>query len=404
MPQQTKTSKLGAKYGNKANQAVVSHADDETTYGFIALPAGITNGIAQLQQAYFEQYKEGDNKGEYYFRASGVVIEPTAPVPTKTGPMIVTNLTTSIMVPFCETRYGGKVTPMEDNISRIMLEMRRLGGPEYTNGATVDDLEDLAAGLEELAPIFKFSTTVRIAQKDVPEKNVKKGDVLEGCFENWHGCQGLEDYEPPAPKQAKVKSGGAAASEVKASANGSKDKQSDSGRGGKPAAAGKSPTNRLPKQETPPKEEAPPPPDDDDDQGQDDGEVDLDALAADAADQDSETQEASGDALIQAAVDAGLDEEWARNEAKSWEEVVEAIREKQNENGDGDPDPDADQVQIPKVGEEMGYCPVNPKTKKPVTTPVKCEIVKVDEKNETVDLKAGKAAYKGIGWSELVEL
>lgn len=392
---QTKTSKLGAKYGNKANQAVVAHAEDETTYGFIALPPGIINGVAQLQQCYFAEYKEGDNKGEYYFRASGVVIEPTVPVPTKTGPMIVTNLSTSIMVPFCETNYNGKKVPMEDNIQRILLEMRRLGGPEFTAGATVDDLEDLAAQLEEMAPFFKFSTQARIAQKDVPDKGIKKGDVLDGCFENWHGTQGLDDYSPPAPPKATVKAGGAAAAEVKPSGNGQKAESGKNG-GQQPnpthSTRAQKPTGKKPAAKEPEPEPEPEAPE----------EVDLDALAADAADTDSDTCTESGENLINLAIEAGVEEDWVRDSDTTWDMIVDAIRNQ----GDGDQGGDENDqaAQIPKVGEELGYCPINPRTKKPVDKPVKCEVIAVNEDEETVDLRSGKATYKNIPWSEIVEL
>ncbi len=69
MPPVKGTSKLAAKYGAKLDQAVKAHAQDETDYGFIRLPPGIVNGIAQLTKCYFDEYKTGKNKGEMYFRA-----------------------------------------------------------------------------------------------------------------------------------------------------------------------------------------------------------------------------------------------------------------------------------------------------------------------------------------------
>lgn len=180
-------SDLFKKLGKKLDEAVKKHADDDTKYGIIQIPAGISNGIAKLEELYFAQYKSGQNEGEYYMRGMGVIMSPET-VMTPQGEMKVQGLQTSIMVPVCETKtQAGKVTPIEDNVANVLNEMRKLAGDDFTKGKTGADLEAMAAAIQEAGPYFKFTTTVRKAQK--------QGEP-DGVWENWHGSKGLENYEP----------------------------------------------------------------------------------------------------------------------------------------------------------------------------------------------------------------
>lgn len=395
MPPTSKASKLSAKYGNRANQAIVAHADDDTTYGFISLPAGIKNGVAQLQKCYFDEYKEdkdstGVKKGDLFFRAVGVVVEPTSPVLTDSGPMVVTNLTTTLVIPVPDCkRYGRQVT-MDENLAEIMLHMRRLGGPDFTEGATVDDLEDLASQLEEMGPYFRFTTEAVFASKDDPNKNIKKGQKLDIVNERWHGTQGLDNYEPPVATSVVIV-GGAAAKNGKPSANGSE----TVGKADHAPAPAPRTTTPARKPAAPPKPAPEPEPAED---------LDLDSLAADAADGDSPTAEESGNTLIRLGVELGLDEDWIRTGSESWDQVVDAIREKQSEGGDGTTGEDGDEdagAAGPQVDDDVGYRPMDPRTKKQVKAPVKCTVISVNEDEQTVTLKAGKASYKDVPWSDL---
>lgn len=296
---------------------------------------------------------------------------------------------------------------LDENVAEIMLHMRRLGGPDYTQGATIDDLEELAEGLVDLASFFKFTTNWVFADKDDATKNppVKKGQRLDIINEKWLGSQGMDDYEAPEEKATTVK-GGAGATAAKPSKNGTTvvNETVSSGGGVKEVIANRSNnfrTGQKPK-ETPAPEPEPEP---------EGGEVDLDALLADAKDKDSDTVEASGEELITIAVAAGIDEDWARKEAQSWDEVVDAIRasaveEVKDEDKERDPEPEPEpepesEEYVPEVGHTIGYCPIDPKTKK-TGKEVSCKITKVNEKNETVELKSGKAVYKDVDWSDLV--
>ncbi len=190
MPPQVKKSGLAAKYGAKLDQAIKSHAADETNYGFIRLPGGINGGVAQLTECMFGIYKPGTpNAGEYYFRAAGVVIEPKM-VTTPTGEMSVAGLLTSIMHPVCDTKNSkGEVTTQEQHIEDILNELRKLGAD--TAGATVSNLEDLAAACKQAMPYFRFSTTLSSGEGINPKT---KKPYEPRVWENWNGTKGLENY------------------------------------------------------------------------------------------------------------------------------------------------------------------------------------------------------------------
>lgn len=197
MPPKQQKSGLAAKYGAGFND-IVAETGAETTLpgqGF-GLPPGIKDGRAHLIECKFDKYKSGDYEGEYYFRAAGVVQEPEfveVQDGEKTRTVKVGGRQTSIMIPCCQTKnMAGKVTTQRENMSRVMANIRGLGGD--TNGITADELEALAETLKatslnpETPIFFAFSTSVRKAQT--------KGQP-DGVWENWHGVEGLEDYVPP---------------------------------------------------------------------------------------------------------------------------------------------------------------------------------------------------------------
>lgn len=186
MPQKAK-SMFAAKMANMIAPAVKAHAEDETDYGFQKLPPGITNGVAQLTEAYFDEYKSGDNKGQFYFRAVGVVVSPNE-IETSQGVVTVRRLQTSLMEPMCQTKtQDGKVTTVEEHVANVLNELRKLGADTSTatNG---HDLEKICADLVEFKPYFKFATSVRKA---------RKANQADGVWENWYGIKGLEDFVPP---------------------------------------------------------------------------------------------------------------------------------------------------------------------------------------------------------------
>ena len=165
MAKQTVKSGLAAKLGDAGRKAVAAHKDDEVDLGFGGdLPPGIEGGVAQLTRCWFDQYKEGKNKGEYYMMAMGTVIEPVEFVDglskevihcegrqTKIGPL-----------PICQTEKRG----LDENIGRVLNELRKLGVD--TSGLELDDLESTVEQLQSEAPYFRFRTWIGKATPDFP--------------------------------------------------------------------------------------------------------------------------------------------------------------------------------------------------------------------------------------------
>ena len=126
MPAQVTKSALAAKLGARGDKAIKEHRGDATTYGLQRLPGGISNGVARLTDCKFDTVGEGKrNAGEFYFRAAGVVLEPS----TNDKGVPVRGLQTSIMEMLCDTTTAdGKKTTMEDHVANILNELRKLGG------------------------------------------------------------------------------------------------------------------------------------------------------------------------------------------------------------------------------------------------------------------------------------
>lgn len=166
--------------GKKLAGTWKKHKEDDTTYGIINLPGGISSGIAQFSGYTFGKYKSGANKGVDFCRLAGTVrgnFPNAADMPTD-------GLQTGIMLPLGETKNAkGEVTDAEDNIARFMNELRKLGCDTSDTDIFDDNsLLELMEALKDAAPYFRFSTTTP--------------DDKGRCFENWAGNKGLEDYEP----------------------------------------------------------------------------------------------------------------------------------------------------------------------------------------------------------------
>lgn len=347
MPAQKVTSGLFKKYGKALADAAKKHAADEPDYGFVSLPPGINNGIAKLARCYFEQYKSGPYQGEYYFRASGVVVTPEV-VQTKDGPMRVAGLQTSIMVPCCATKKGdGTVVPMEVNVARVQNEMKILGVADPT-ALYGENLEATAAALQEAAPYFKFTTS--------PRRDMKTQEVT-GAWENWHGVKGLEDFVPPDAEGVDDDTG----------------EGGESGDGGEPASDEEAAEGEGTFSEFTPEEE-------------------VAALVA-KADEDEEAQ-----ARLKELALANGWEEGEVDEAPSWAAVAKMALAQKEEQA-------AEETEWePAKGDNYKYKPVDPKTKKAAAKAVQVEVSAVDKKNRKVDLINAvdrKKVYKGISWDDL---
>lgn len=74
--QSSLAKKLAQKLGQQLTQAHQKHKDAPVETSGARLPPGIKNGLAQLSKAYISVYKEGENKGKDFFRASAIVKSP----------------------------------------------------------------------------------------------------------------------------------------------------------------------------------------------------------------------------------------------------------------------------------------------------------------------------------------
>ena len=182
MAKVTKKSSLAAKLGKAGAAAVEKHRDTPVEFDTGgSLPPGIENGVASLDKCYFDVYKSGDLAGEYYFRASGIVLTPKLVCGVK-----VEGRQTSIMEPVCETSRG-KRQSVEEHVAWVVNEMKKLGAD--MDGIEIDDLEAIAAALQEEAPTFNFRTWQGKATEEYP--NPRVNEVWNGVTE----YDGEEDDE-----------------------------------------------------------------------------------------------------------------------------------------------------------------------------------------------------------------
>lgn len=383
MAGQQAQSGLFKKYGNKLNEAVKKHANDETDYGFIQLPPGINGGVAQIVECGFRIYKTGPNSGEYFFRAAGVIIDPkTVAVGDQT--ITVAGKQTSVMEPVCETKtQKGKVTSQDEHIANITNHLRMLGidtANYHGDGkpATGADLEDMAAIIKKAAPFFKFSTSVRKAQVNA---KTGKADGPDGVWENWHGSKDLEGYTPPD----------SSGDGVNDSTGGDKEEPATGGDGDGSASNDK---------------EAPA------GDGGDDNTVEgktVEELVAMASQDGHPLESEAGAKLLEIAHAAGVTEQQT-TDAQNWDEIKSLIEEAQAGAGAATPDNDAPVEFKPVKGEIHKYAPIDPKTGKPIlnkmkkpTKPFDVEVTAVDNKKGTCTVKSmdDHKVYANIKFSEV---
>jgi hypothetical protein len=135
---------------------------------------------------------------------------------------------------------------------------------------------------------------------------------------------------------------------------------------------------------------------------------DLDSLAerADAGAAAGTPDDDAEQALTDAALRAGLDNDVVTN-APSWAALVEMIRGGVPAADAAQPadEPQEDGEWQPAVGEVHLYAPVNPRTRQP-GKPVECDVTAVDEASQTCDLLNlvdRKTTYKKVPWAALTE-
>jgi hypothetical protein len=158
-------SALAAKLGNKLKEAYEGHKDDEVQFDAGgSLPDGIENGIAQLVDCYFKQYEKGNNKGNFFFYAAGIVKKPT-----EHDGVPVAGLRTSIMEPMCDTPSRSRKT-VEDHLAWVLNEWKKMVPDLDLSDVGYDELEATAATIKELAPHFRFRTW-KGAKQEIEERD-----------------------------------------------------------------------------------------------------------------------------------------------------------------------------------------------------------------------------------------
>jgi hypothetical protein len=335
-------SNLAAKLGAKGAKAVKTHAQDETTYsGGGDLPGGIEGGIAQLVDCKFDQYKKGDMKGEYYFFAQASVVEPTDHEGIR-----VAGRYTSIMEPLCDTPTRKRAT-IDDHMAWILNEMRKLGAD--TSDAGLEDLEELAASIQEAAPYVRFRTWKGEATKQYPNPRVQHS--WEGVAEDYDG-EGTDDVaeDDDAPEDEDVET-----------------------------------------------EEA-----EEEEEGGED-EVDLAALgeAGDNDDVDAQQQ------LQDLAIEAGIDHE----EYGTWTELADALAEAEGgEEGEEEEEEAAEEEEeeldnvAPEKGEVCFYLIPKKPGQRGAAKKVEVEVTAVFASKETANIKdlSTGTLYKNVAWDKLL--
>lgn len=345
-PQQGKPMKsLSARFGDRLRKAHDAAKDKEVKVNAGDLPAGIENGICQLTRCYFSEFKEGAIKGEPYLMATGIVVEPKEHAGKRVtfGPE-----------PVCDTPERSRKT-LEEHVEYIENFFKKAGA-DMSGIDAADAFETTAAALEEAKPFMRFRTWQGKPTPQFPDPKVNHDWGLAVDYTPGATDDVQDDTEPepePAPKTP-----------------------------AKPAA------------KAPPAKPAKPDLSDSDD---------LEALVAAANDASDEDQQAVATQRLEAlAIAAGKDGDEVAG-AESWEQVAEWIKEG-GESAAGDETPEPDEPADPAVGDLYEYAPVDPKTKK-AGKAVLCEVINVDAKKRTADLKNTvnkKLTYAGVSWDALV--
>lgn len=395
MPKQVgKVSGALAKVKDKVAKAHQAHINDEVNYGQMDLPAGIEGGIAKLVDCRFGEYKEGPNKGQPFFLASGIVVVPEEHkgLRTSIGPE-----------PLCDTpNASGKRKEFSDHWGWVENELCKLGAERSDLGP--DSVEAIAAALKEQKPHFRFRTW-KGTKDDIVEKGgkwfvMRDGKQQAGPYSSegvlkaanpfagreprvqhdWKGVRGLENYQVEIATDAV-------------------EDDTEEPEEASPAKPGKT-TRPAPEPEPEVADEEP-----ETTEVEVEPEEDLDALAKKAA-KDAD----AADRLKELAKAAGIEDSWVE-EAESWAAVVERIRNPGTAEAEKEEEPEQEEGGI-TVGYVYFYKPIDPKTLKPFVDPktkkerkaIEVEVQAVNDKKKTATCKNvddGKTIYKDVPFDKL---
>lgn len=380
MPVQVQTSTLAQKLGQRIVQAHNTHKDKPVDKGQVRLPAGIRGGKARLNAMYISQYKDGEFKGQDFFRASGIVVHPT----THNGQTIAGSIT-SVMVPLCDQPAKGKrkAKSFLDNWADFQNYFQLLGVnppdvdgvPEAQRPQAIMNYYDAAMKMlcgnpnsakpeEKLGkrPHFEFST-----RGWTPPAVPGQPPPTEMVFEEWHGLTEFNGVADP----------GAGVTEHQPGNNGDTTALQPEPFTEPPMGVQETPTVEEPATES----------------GEEPSQEDIIMALVEVAngDPDNATEEGAGakQQLEEYAIAAGATKEQVTN-AVNWEEVA-AMALGNLPEADAGGDPKVGDARKFKKRDSKGNPLANVKDKKPFPA-IDIEIVSVDAKNKTVTAKdkAGK--------------
>lgn len=358
--QTSRNTGVAAALGAAARTAHEAHKSDETTYGGGGnLPAGIEGGIAQLVLSKFDTFKSGDNQGEYYYMAQGIVIEPfehegrrVKGLRTRIGPE-----------PLCNTPNSKSRPDLDSHIAWMYNEWRKLGID--TEGIDPNDWESVSDALQAEGPYFEFRTWQGKPTEQYPNPRVN---------EDWRGIK--EGYVPPedeseeedntaeeSPVSRTAKKKKAVAKAAVKPTKGSKKKA---------AAEDDGPSYEEEEAEDVETEE---------ETGEEEPDLDALATAADGGDEDAQA------ALIELAEEAGLDHE-------SFPLWVDLAAELQSGEGGEEEEEEEETVEAPEKGVAVYHKPKGARAR------VECTIQLVNMETKVCTLKNlddGKL-YKAVPW------
>ncbi len=343
-------------FSGKMRDAYEKGRGEETTVQrFGDLPPGITGGIARLHSAVFQKYATGDNKGQYFFMAQAIVLEPVEVFDKKGNKLSIKGLRTKVgPLPMCKTKNrSNEVTSEDENVARVLNELRKLGVD--TENTEPEDIPQVVADLVEEHPCIKFDTWARTPTEKYPDPIINH---------NWLGLTDdvvADDDEDDEDEDN--------------SETGKKLKEKE-----KPNKPKKKPIHK----------------------------VDLKKLAdqADNGDEDAQRK------IVDLAEVVGYTEEDCLA-APSWGDVVKMIAKPKKDEGDEDDteddeeggegdEEDTEGDEKPIVGDVYNFTPVDEATGKPGKM-MKVKVVNIDEVKETCSVKTvkGDKLMKNIDWDRL---
>lgn len=377
MPAQTAKSPL-AGVATEARKAHTEIKDNKAAMGDNQrLPAGISNGVAQLQSAKFDVYKEGKHVGKPYFMAVGIVKEPKL----HNGIKLEGRRTTFGPEPICPTpeKLGDNARrTVKDHLDHVYKFLRAFE-IDTSDPAFFDHLEPTVNSLAEAAPHFEFETRKGREQKiEAKDGKYYVGSKAYGSEEAAKKANPYVGQEPMIFEQwgrmceyNGEDTGGVGAVED----SGATTAEADTGEqpGGEPAA-----------------------------------EQTFEELVQSLAEAaDVNTDEEAQEKLSALAKERDIDD----TSLGTWAEVAEAILVSRNtvfarEAGGGEaeepePEPEPEPKYVPNKKDILKFKP-DPKRAKLVDV----QVVSVDAKSETcvlLNLTDKKTQYKGVGYDRLIQ-